>query len=118
MSLKEQEKPLNERLFRSSVFTLNCMNIKVTLDARKLGDGGIGTYIQNLVDGFLELNSDISGFHELGVDLSLIVSPDEAFGVDAKGISQDIKRWRESGCLLYTSPSPRDLSTSRMPSSA
>ena len=25
---------------------------------------------------------------------------------------------REWGCLLYTSPSPRDLSTSRMPSSA
>ena len=25
---------------------------------------------------------------------------------------------RLSGCLLYTSPSPRDLSTSRMPSSA
>ena len=24
----------------------------------------------------------------------------------------------EMGCLLYTSPSPRDLSTSRMPSSA
>ena len=23
-----------------------------------------------------------------------------------------------NGCLLYTSPSPRDLSTSRMPSSA
>ena len=28
-----------------------------------------------------------------------------------------IKRRRDS-CLLYTSPSPRDLSTSRMPSSA
>ena len=25
---------------------------------------------------------------------------------------------RHTGCLLYTSPSPRDLSTSRMPSSA
>ena len=25
---------------------------------------------------------------------------------------------REEACLLYTSPSPRDLSTSRMPSSA
>ena len=25
---------------------------------------------------------------------------------------------RANGCLLYTSPSPRDLSTSRMPSSA
>ena len=24
----------------------------------------------------------------------------------------------QTGCLLYTSPSPRDLSTSRMPSSA
>ena len=26
--------------------------------------------------------------------------------------------WKETICLLYTSPSPRDLSTSRMPSSA
>ena len=26
--------------------------------------------------------------------------------------------WMDSDCLLYTSPSPRDLSTSRMPSSA
>ena len=31
--------------------------------------------------------------------------------------SADI-RALDSGCLLYTSPSPRDLSTSRMPSSA
>ena len=28
------------------------------------------------------------------------------------------RRWQSSTCLLYTSPSPRDLSTSRMPSSA
>ena len=34
-------------------------------------------------------------------------------------IAKDIKRgWDFSHCLLYTSPSPRDLSTSRMPSSA
>ena len=32
---------------------------------------------------------------------------------DAKGIA-----FGASICLLYTSPSPRDLSTSRMPSSA
>ena len=31
-----------------------------------------------------------------------------------KKTEQDI----DKGCLLYTSPSPRDLSTSRMPSSA
>ena len=30
----------------------------------------------------------------------------------------DVKRARNWNCLLYTSPSPRDLSTSRMPSSA
>ena len=29
-----------------------------------------------------------------------------------------IKKYRPKSCLLYTSPSPRDLSTSRMPSSA
>ena len=29
-----------------------------------------------------------------------------------------LSKWAQSFCLLYTSPSPRDLSTSRMPSSA
>ena len=29
-----------------------------------------------------------------------------------------VRIWNEWACLLYTSPSPRDLSTSRMPSSA
>ena len=29
-----------------------------------------------------------------------------------------VKAYKDKGCLLYTSPSPRDLSTSRMPSSA
>ena len=34
-------------------------------------------------------------------------------------VSKRAARFRQSfGCLLYTSPSPRDLSTSRMPSSA
>mgnify|MGYP003325564193 CR=1 FL=1 len=32
--------------------------------------------------------------------------------------AQDIVLLQSLGCLLYTSPSPRDLSTSRMPSSA
>ena len=31
---------------------------------------------------------------------------------------QSIEDYSITGCLLYTSPSPRDLSTSRMPSSA
>ena len=32
--------------------------------------------------------------------------------------SGDLEKERGITCLLYTSPSPRDLSTSRMPSSA
>ena len=34
------------------------------------------------------------------------------------GAIQVSPRDESKGCLLYTSPSPRDLSTSRMPSSA
>ena len=49
---------------------------------------------------------------------------------DAARALRDVEQWTEpvesavtttgtpQGCLLYTSPSPRDLSTSRMPSSA
>ena len=35
-----------------------------------------------------------------------------------RDILKTISDYRSRGCLLYTSPSPRDLSTSRMPSSA
>ena len=34
------------------------------------------------------------------------------------GVIDDVKALDLYACLLYTSPSPRDLSTSRMPSSA
>ena len=67
------------------------------------------------------------------VDASIIVVTDEvdgncenfAFRVDLQDGNYDFvpvektdcKDW-SSSCLLYTSPSPRDLSTSRMPSSA
>ena len=40
----------------------------------------------------------------------------EVTGKEIKFINIDIAQ--EYDCLLYTSPSPRDLSTSRMPSSA
>ena len=39
--------------------------------------------------------------------------------LSARILEEDFLRWNPSKtCLLYTSPSPRDLSTSRMPSSA
>ena len=39
-------------------------------------------------------------------------------GVGTYGRQVSVNRCYENTCLLYTSPSPRDLSTSRMPSSA
>ena len=38
--------------------------------------------------------------------------------VEAGQVLAVLERQRANACLLYTSPSPRDLSTSRMPSSA
>lgn len=48
------------------------MNDRILIDARKLGDTGIGVYLENLVDGLLELR-------EAGEDvgpISLLVNPD------------------------------------------
>ena len=40
--------------------------------------------------------------------------------IASSGIQVELREiiLRDKACLLYTSPSPRDLSTSRMPSSA
>ena len=38
--------------------------------------------------------------------------------MDPRGVLSDFGVTLDENCLLYTSPSPRDLSTSRMPSSA
>ena len=56
------------------------------------------------------LNEFIEIFNELNVE---VFEPFER----AKPLTQQGSEWAYN-CLLYTSPSPRDLSTSRMPSSA
>ena len=53
------------------------------------------------------------------VDASVVVLDDALASVDNKTAAKIIEEMRSNkSCLLYTSPSPRDLSTSRMPSSA
>ena len=48
-----------------------------------------------------------------------VINPatEEIIGKASKAGRSDVEKALKS-CLLYTSPSPRDLSTSRMPSSA
>ena len=53
-----------------------------------------------------------------GVDLS-VLEERAAECLQELGVSYNALEWLQGMiCLLYTSPSPRDLSTSRMPSSA
>ena len=66
-------------------------------------------------------------------DLVQYENPEEGFAVDRVGIITDVMEFEDGsfpmyevictdpydrGCLLYTSPSPRDATLSRMPSSA
>ena len=60
----------------------------------------VGSYI-NKVGSAVVLNSQLYNISSIGIEV--------VFQVDASD---------QETCLLYTSPSPRDLSTSRMPSSA
>ena len=50
---------------------------------------------------------------------SVIAGETVTFGVDATNVLDgETVQWFKNGCLLYTSPSPRDGLLSRMPSSA
>ena len=42
----------------------------------------------------------------------------DMFDVSLASVQQWIRNYESMGCLLYTSPSPRDRQKSRMPSSA
>ena len=64
-------------------------------------------------DVVFHLASIVSGHGEQDFDLALKVNLD-----GTRYLLESIRAQNNNACLLYTSPSPRDLSTSRMPSSA
>ncbi len=45
--------------------------VRILIDARKLGDGGIGTYIETLIDGLIE-RRDVSG---ADITITLLIAP-------------------------------------------
>ena len=76
--------------------------------ARTFEREGVGRWVE-VGDAIFE---SVSGYTSTGSTV-LTTLPD--LGADDTGVGRGILFYR---CLLYTSPSPRDLSTSRMPSSA
>ena len=64
---------------------------------------------------FYDISVEESNASDLVVHTGAATSPPN----DRVGAKQFyIHKYQDDYCLLYTSPSPRDLSTSRMPSSA
>ena len=98
-----------------SVYTL-------TSDQTLYGTGALGHI------AFKNGNGIVGQIQTSGSATSYLTSSDYRLKTDIQPMENAIDRlnalepvnfeWIESGCLLYTSPSPRDLSTSRMPSSA
>ena len=77
----------------------------MTDSSRKITDPTFRFYIDR-GGTFTDVYAEVSGEHRFRV---------------IKLLSEDPQNYSDApreGCLLYTSPSPRDLSTSRMPSSA
>lgn len=69
--------------------------LRVLLDARKLGDGGIGVYIDNVISGLLEIG---------GVRLTLIARPgvrDTLAAADGKGYAGAVE-WIEDRARRYS----------------
>ena len=63
------------------------------------------------------MNIAVVGLGFVGLSISSVLA---SKNYNVVGIDIDNQKCSDirNGCLLYTSPSPRDLSTSRMPSSA
>jgi alpha-1,3-rhamnosyl/mannosyltransferase len=69
--------------------------VNVLLDARKLGDGGIGTYLESLIEGILLLTAE----GEADVLLSLLVEP----GFRKVAAAERLEAWHE---VLLLIPEP------------
>ena len=73
--------------------------------------------LQNAVDGMMS-SLDIHVYQQQDYALCIVTNPDMMQRIDADAISAGQHTVLIYGCLLYTSPSPRDKRQSRMPSSA
>ena len=87
----------------------------IIVDLKKINDGLECVIEANLVLGDLKTNDSISCS---GICLTATEVNQNSFKVQLVNETLERTTAKHWNCLLYTSPSPRDLSTSRMPSSA
>ena len=94
---------------------------------RAVGQGKCGVGVVNhYYLARMQAGDNGKGDQELAKNVKLIMPNPAHVNISAAGMATSAQNKREalklieflSSCLLYTSPSPRDLSTSRMPSSA
>ena len=73
----------------------------------------VGRALPDARDGLKPVQRRILyAMYELGL------TPDRPFRKCARVVGDVLGKYHPHGCLLYTSPSPRDFQVSRMPSSA
>ena len=83
----------------------------------------MNTALENTINAAWEARAELSpettGEHREAVETAILALDSGKMRVAEKTGNNDwvVHQWLKN-CLLYTSPSPRDLSTSRMPSSA
>ena len=104
---------------------VNWMQDAAKIDFLSENEAGIDTKMKVLTKvGPFTLNDIITvttweEMNSIGVVHEGIVTGEGAFYLSKNDDNSTKFQWIEDlNCLLYTSPSPRDLSTSRMPSSA
>ena len=83
-------------------------------------DDSDGSDVVDSVDGVdvVDGDADGDGFLDDGIISATLPFQNRAFEAEDGGLEIATAYGDRTTCLLYTSPSPRDLSTSRMPSSA
>ena len=105
---------LEDQEFTGEVWfkTSSSMPMVIFSDNDASGSWGHSLYIDG---GTLGFDFTVDGGSVIRLDSSVVVTDGDWHNVVVVRGEDYVELWF---CLLYTSPSPRDLSTSRMPSSA